>query len=93
MKRSEVALLLGLVLLSSIGCQSTQRPNFINPGPLSYQRAAAEQFDPFPNNDAGPPIVGARPPGFEQPRAEVQQIQPPKNTTMAESRWWPWNWF
>ena len=55
-------------------CSPTIRwPRLVGPGPAPYQRAAAEQSDPFPINDLGPPIVGGRPREFDKPRDEVRR--------------------
>jgi len=57
-------LLVGLVLLT--GCQSMARPQWVDPTPLSRQQARAQQFDPFPENEPGPAIVGGRPREFDR---------------------------
>jgi hypothetical protein len=55
-------------------CSPTIRwPRLVGPGPAPYQRAAAEQIDPYPINDMGPPIVGGRPREFDKPRDEVRR--------------------
>ena len=64
-----------------IGCQSVQPPHLTGNGTAAYQQAQAQRFDPYPENEAGPPVVGSRPMGFEDPPAEVQR-----------ARWLPWNW-
>ena len=50
------------------GCHMT--PNFGPQGSIGMQRNFAVLHDPFPSNDLGPPIVGGRPLGFEQPWAQ-----------------------
>ena len=43
------------------GCQSMGRPNWFNPGPAQYQRAQAQRFDPYPDQNIGPAMAGVRP--------------------------------
>jgi hypothetical protein len=48
---------------------------------MDQQKAKAADFDPFPLNDIGPPVMGARPRGFFDPtpeakRAEQQAVRP-----------------
>ncbi len=54
------------------GCPNIRRPNFAHPGTAAQQRAEAEQFDPFPDPDAGPRVEGGRPPGFTRPLTETE---------------------
>lgn len=63
------------------GCPTTGMPRLFNPGPEAYQRQVADRFDPYPENDTGPAIVGGRPREYQVPRAE---------TTRA--RWNPFTW-
>lgn len=55
------------------GCHMT--PNFGPQGTIGMQRNFAVLHDPFPSDDLGPPIVGGRPKGFEQPWAEARSNQ------------------
>jgi hypothetical protein len=74
--------LLAAVLISGVvGCGGFGRPRDTGPGPASYQRTVAEQFDPYPENEPGPPIVGARPREFQKPTPETPRVQ-----------WSPWPW-
>ena len=51
------------------GCSSSLgRPNWMNPGPVAYQQQQALRYDPFPEDDLGPPIVGGRPREYDRPR-------------------------
>lgn len=53
-------------------CSSTVvKPQLCDPGWAPQQRARAVQFDPYPQNDVGPEIVGGRPPDFAVPPNEV----------------------
>ena len=55
----------------SAGCRSLAPPNFARPGTAQYQQSMAQQFDPYPENEAGPAVVGGRPRGYQKPAAEV----------------------
>ncbi len=57
----------------SIGCN--HRPNFGPQGTIGMQRNRAVVHDPYPSNDLGPPIVGARPLGYERASAESMSLQ------------------
>lgn len=75
------------LLLPLAACSPTiHRPRLLHPGPAGYQRAIAEDFDPYPQNDVGPEIVGGRPPDYQIPpdevvRARQQQPTGPWRTT------------
>jgi len=72
-------LLYGLFVLC--GCSlAVRKPQLLHPGPAGFQRHNATQFDPFPQNDVAPEIVGGRPRDFQKPPDEVirsRQYQPP----------------
>ena len=61
------------VLVAGVGCNI--RPRQGPPGTIGDQRERAVIYDPFPNNDLGPPIVGGRPLGFDLPQSEPTSIQ------------------
>jgi len=67
-------LILTLTTLCVAGCQSPyiRLPNFAHPGTAAQQRADAERFDPYPDPDAGPPVVGGRPLGYTRPLTETE---------------------
>lgn len=66
--------LLMLAILSVVGCYSPYMrwPELYHPGTANQQRAVAEIYDPYPSPDAGPEVVGGRPPGFERPLTETE---------------------
>lgn len=70
-----------LLVLGLIGCRSVSPPDLFHPGPAEYQRSRAQRFDPYPENEPGPEIVGTRPKEYQKPPAEV-----------LRARWLPWNW-
>jgi hypothetical protein len=72
-------LLATILLVAVVGCRGLAPPPlFQPPGSAQYQRARAERFDPYPENEPGPAIVGARPLEYQDPPAEVRR-----------SRWHP----
>lgn len=62
-----------VLALGQSGCYL--RPNLGPPGTIGAQRSRAVFFDPYPNNDLGPPVVSGRPLGFERPLSEPEQNQ------------------
>jgi len=53
---------LGIALaLMGGGCASVSMPNWNCPGTAAEQRCRAEVYDPYPEAQVGPPVVGARP--------------------------------
>ncbi|MFN8742668.1 MAG: hypothetical protein ACK5YR_22265 [Pirellula sp.] len=46
---------------------------FYGQGDQERQKARAVYFDPYPQNDIGPPVVGGRPPGFGSPLPEAKR--------------------
>jgi hypothetical protein len=74
--------LMGLSLLVAlVGCQAAP-PSLFDHGTAQYQQKEAERFDPYPDNQAGPTVLGSRPLDYKEPRSEVRRAQ-----------WWPWDWF
>jgi len=71
--------ILSLIALSAVlpafsGCVAV--PNLSHPGTEDHQQARAQVFEPYPENEPGPPVVGARPREYQDPRAEVLRVQP-----------------
>ena len=69
------------ICITSTGCGL--RPNWGPQGTIGAQRERAVLHDPFPSNELGPPIMGGRPVGFEQPRSETTSLQ---NSPYASKR-------
>jgi hypothetical protein len=67
-------MLLPLLAIGFAGCYSPyiRTPNFVHPGTAAEQRADAERFDPYPDPDAGPPVLGGRPPGYTRPLTDTE---------------------
>ena len=74
-------LLTAVVAVGLAGCSSMSRPNWFHPGPAAHQQGKAERFDPYPENELGPEIIGARPREYQKPPPET-----------SRARWLPWNW-
>lgn len=70
-----------LILLAGIllGCagpnSSIAPPSLFGPGSASTQQQRAIRYDPYPENDPAPPIVGGRPRSYEQPIPEVDRAR------------------
>jgi hypothetical protein len=68
-----------MIVLAALGaplvaCSSAVRkPQLLHPGPAPFQRYNATQFDPYPQNDMGPEMVGARPLDYAIPPDEVKR--------------------
>ena len=79
-----------VVVLAFAGCHRSRTSTQQHPiapwaEPPQVQRKMAEEFDPYPDNVAGPAIVGGRPRDFQVPRPEP---------TRARKQWWnPTCWF
>lgn len=63
---------------SFAGCRS--HPNFHFPtilpeGSTKQQQMIGNQFDPYPDPDVGPPVVGGRPRDYQKPVAEPQRAR------------------
>jgi hypothetical protein len=71
-----VLLLLGAALLTgAAGCSDMSPPDLFNAGPARYQQLRAERFDPYPENDIAPAVVGGRPLGYQKPIAEPSRAR------------------
>jgi hypothetical protein len=64
---------LGLVACTC-GCEGVR--DVFHPGDEKTQVVRSQIYDPYPDPDLGPPIVGGRPPDYVSPRAEVLRVQP-----------------
>jgi hypothetical protein len=61
-------------LLVAAGCSSVEPPRLLHPGTAATQRTRAEQFDPYPLPELGPPTE-ARPRGFLLPQPDAERMQ------------------
>jgi len=62
---------LAALAIALVGC--VDRPNWCNPGTAPSQQSRTQLFDPFPDPDSGPEVVGARPRDFQKPESEVER--------------------
>jgi hypothetical protein len=67
------------------GCRLAT-PNVVHPGTEQYQQARARVFEPYPENEPGPPIAGGRPREYQTPVAEVNRVTP----RPGEAILWPY---
>ena len=63
---------LSVALPASSGCLST--PNLTHPGTEEYQQARAKVFEPYPENEPGPPIIGAGPESTRPPKRRSCEV-------------------
>jgi len=70
-QRWAISLILLIPVGWSAGCAGMYTPKWDGPGTAPYQRALAQRYDPYPEPDAGPEVLGGRPIGFERPPAET----------------------
>lgn len=74
--RRWTALGLAVAAVGVAGCSSAIRyPRWGSPGPASYQRYVATQYDPYPQADVGPEVVGGRPRDYAVPPNEVTRAR------------------
>ncbi|MCA9246217.1 MAG: hypothetical protein KDA42_03850 [Planctomycetales bacterium] len=63
------------VLFASGCCHHYPPLRLFNPGPAGHQQARTSRFDPYPDPDAGPEIMGGRPRDFDTPVPEPKRVQ------------------
>lgn len=88
MRLTAAILILSLTMLS--GCRGTQQPSLAYPGSVEYQQHAAQIHDPFPDVEAGPELLGARPRDYDVPYSNTRRVQTDR---WSRSPWNPVNWF
>ena len=85
----KVWVLLIVVAVSLSGCRGIYVPSLQGPGSADYQRAWAQRYDPYPENQVGPEILGGRPREFEESRSEPQRARNFFVTPYERSRFSP----
>jgi hypothetical protein len=89
MLRQRLLSLVVVLVLTELGCNTPTGmawrervvpPRIFRPETVEYQRSEAQQFDPYPQDELGPAIVGGRPPDFQDPPADP-----------ARGRWLRWS--
>lgn len=73
MRRTGPLLVIAGAMFSTAGCANYSGPRWFNPGPVAYQRAEAERYDPYPDPNMGPEIIGGRPLSYEHPAPEPER--------------------
>ncbi len=74
------------------GCSGLAPPNLAYPGPAGYQQARAQLFDPYPENEPGPAVEGARPREYAKPVAEVERARRVREAHEINAPWMPQTW-
>jgi hypothetical protein len=64
-----------LVTAAFCGCASTATPNLEHPGTARTQQSRALRYDPYPENEPGPALVGVRPREYDKPPPESSQAR------------------
>jgi hypothetical protein len=75
-KSQPVLLVLTLTLLIG-GCAGVKGPNWFHPGTAAYQQKQAERFDPYPDKQIAPEVVGGRPREYTNPLPETERARWP----------------
>ncbi|MEN6458639.1 MAG: membrane or secreted protein [Thermoguttaceae bacterium] len=63
------------ILTAAAGCRSTAGPDWMHPGSAEAQRKQALRYDPYPQNESGPSIAGARPREYDVPPPETSRAR------------------
>jgi hypothetical protein len=64
-----------LILIALGGCKTTAKPDWTHPGPAREQQGRALRYDPYPENESGPPMAGVRPREYETPPPEPSRAR------------------
>jgi hypothetical protein len=64
-----------VALMLGPGCADIAVPRLFHPGSEDYQQSRAERFDPYPEPDVAPDIVGGRPLQYIRPAAPAERLQ------------------
>ena len=83
--------LLIVAVVSLSGCRGIHCPRFEGPGTAEYQRGWAQRYDPYPESQVGPDVLGGRPRDFDVTRAESQRarhfFQTPYERSLRQARY------
>jgi hypothetical protein len=69
-----------LLIVGAAGCGAggsnrLARPNWFAPGTAAEQRQRAQRFDPYPETDTGPDLVGVRPREYQRSIPETERAR------------------
>ena len=68
--------ILTLSLVALAGC-NLDGPKLFHPGNAATQQKRAERFDPYPDKDIAPEVVGGRPRDYQVPIPETERSRWP----------------
>lgn len=74
MSRFRVSIVAMGLMVAAGGCVAL--PRLCGPGSERQQQGRAQLFEPYPESEPGPPVVGGRPREYASPRAEILRVQP-----------------
>jgi hypothetical protein len=75
MARAAWAVFFAALLTVTAGCQ-VSLPRWLRPGTVDRQQDKAVLYDPYPDNELGPEIVGGRPREYQQQVPTSVRSQP-----------------
>lgn len=78
MKWSRSVLIATLLAAATSGCQGTKWPTIFPSGTAKQQQQQAQKFDPYPQDENGPAIVGGRPINYDKPPVESTRARWPQ---------------
>ncbi len=78
--------LLIVVAVSLSGCRGVYCPTLQGPGTAEEQREWSQRYDPYPETEVGPEVLGGRPRDFNDARAEPQRARHFFSTPYDRSR-------
>jgi hypothetical protein len=87
MKRLRLPTAALLILAVVAGCQKTAMPSLFHPRSANVQQKRALRYDPYPDPNLGPNMVGVRPREYENPPAEVSQARWHLDLKSKQERW------
>jgi hypothetical protein len=71
-----IFIVFGAILLGVLGgCARTAGPCWLHPGTAQSQQNRALRYDPYPENDSGPAMVGVRPREYQQSPPEPSRAR------------------
>ena len=67
--------LIAALMFGTVGCGGLQWPRLRRPGPAYFPQQQATLYDPYPEDDLGPPVVGGRPRGYLNPYPQTERLR------------------
>lgn len=65
-----------LLLIAIVGgCKGVEGPCWLHPGSAQCQQKKALRYDPYPENETGPPMEGVRPRDYQKPPPEASRAR------------------